>query len=219
MIFQNIKTSFKRLINNKLYTIINVGGLSLSFAVAILILLYVNNELNVDKYHTNLNKLYRLVDRDGNYVSTAAKFGEYIKNKYPEVKHFSRYKTWEGVFQFDDNKNMKVDNVAFLDSSSLDMFSINIIKSNSNKLLQTNHSILLSQKTAKKIFGDSDPLGKTIKFENKHDYIVEGVFEDYPSSSCFQHDAIAYFPSIQFFWGFPEYKVLEEEGNWSFTTF
>ena len=63
MLLQNIKSSIKRLLNNKLYTIINIAGLSLSFAVAILILLYVNNELNVDKNQKNLTRLYRLLKK------------------------------------------------------------------------------------------------------------------------------------------------------------
>ena len=220
MFLRTIKTSFKRLIKNKLYSIINIGGLSLSFAVAILILLFVHNELNVDKYHTNLDNLYRLVDKDGNYTETGAKFGEYIKNKYPVVESFSRYIEVEGIIQFDDNKTIKIENFAFLDSSSLDMFTINIIKKNTNKILRTNQSILLSQNTARKIFGDTDPIGKTIKLDNEDDYIVEGIFEDYPLNSCFKHDAIAYFPSIKFGYGYPEYNILEEEGkNWQFTTF
>ncbi|NOQ26775.1 MAG: FtsX-like permease family protein [Bacteroidales bacterium] len=219
MLLQNIKSSVKRLYNNKLYTIINIGGLSLSFAIAILILLYVHNELNVDKHHTNLDNLYRLVDKDGNYTNTNAKFGEYIKNKYPEVESFSRYFEVEGIFQFNDNKTIKIKNFAFLDSSSLDMFSINIIKKNTNQLLHTDQSILLSQNTARKYFGDTDPIGKTIKLDNYYDYIVEGIFEDYPTNSSFKHDVIANFPSVKFGWGYPKFNVLEIEEIWAFTTF
>ncbi len=75
MLLQNIKSSLKRLSNNKLYTIINLGGLALSFSVAILILLFVHNELNVDKYHENLDNLYRLVENKDNHAYTAATFG------------------------------------------------------------------------------------------------------------------------------------------------
>jgi ABC-type antimicrobial peptide transport system permease subunit len=219
MQLQDIKTSLKRLISNKLYSIINIGGLSLSFAIAILILLYVHNELNVDKYHTNLNNLYRLVNRSTSYTSTATKFREYIKNKYSEVESASRYIGLSGVFLYDDNKSIKIENVAFLDSSALKMFSINIIKGKHKYLLRNEQSILISSSTAEKLFGNNDPLGKIIRFENTHDYIIEGIFEDYPTSSCFKHDVIANFPSIKYFWGFPEYNVLESEGSWSFATF
>lgn len=81
MLLQNIKSSLKRLSNNKLYTAINLGGLSLSFAIAILILLYVYNEFTVDKYNKNLNSLYRLTEKKDNHSYTAAKFGDYIINK------------------------------------------------------------------------------------------------------------------------------------------
>jgi|GEM_PF-3231775 len=220
MIFQNIKTSLKRLLNNKLYSIINIGGLSLSFAVAILILLYVNNELNVDKYHTNLNKIYRLVDRNGNYASVSAKFGEYIKNKYPEVESFSRYVELESVFQYEGNKSIKIDHIAFLDSSALDIFSINILKSKSKDMLRNDQSIIISESIAKKLFGEKNPIGQVMRYGNIYDYIIEGVFEDYSPTSCFKHDVIASFPSVKYIWGgFPEYNVVEAEGNWSFTTF
>ena len=219
MIFQNIKTSLKRLINNKLYSIINIGGLSLSFAIAILILLYVHNELTTDKYHSNLDNLYRLTENKNKSADTPAKLGEYIKNKFPEIKYFTRYKEFNRVIQYDDNKSIKMDHIAYMDSSCLDMFTIHILKSNQGKLLGTNQSVIISETTAKKLFGDADPIGKTIRLENKHDYIIEGVFEDYPANSSFQHNIIASFPSVKFFWGWPEYNVLEEEGNWSVSTY
>jgi len=220
MILQNIKSSIKRLAHNKLYTIINLGGLSLSFAVAILILLYVHNEFNTDKYHKNLNKIYRLVDRNGNYATVAAKFGEYINNKYPEVESFSRYVELESFFVYDDKESIKIDHIAFLDSSALDIFSINIINSNSKYLLRNEQSILISESIAKKLFGNKDPIGQVMRYENMHDYIIEAVYKDYPSNSSFKHDVIANFPSVKFIWGgYPEYDVLAQEGNWSFTTF
>jgi putative ABC transport system permease protein len=219
MIFQNIKTSLKRLVNNKLYTVINVGGLSLSFAVAILMLLYVHNELTTDKYHSNLDNIYRLTENKNKSDDTPAKFGEYVKNKFPEIKYFTRYKEFNQVIQYDNDKSIKMDHIAYMDSSCLEMFSINIVKNNRNKLLRTNQSIIISETTAKKLFGDADPLGKTIRFENKHDFVIEGVFEDYPSNSSLHHNIIASFPSIKFFWGWPDYDILKEEGNWSVSTY
>jgi len=219
MMLQNIKSSIKRLGNNKLYTIINVGGLSLSFAVAILLLLYVHNEITTDKYHKNLNSLYRLTESKDKHDDTAVKFGEYIKEKFPEIKYFTRYQEFNQAIQYDNDKSIKMDHIAYMDSSCLEMFSINIVKSNRNKLLRTNQSIIISETTAKKLFGDADPIGKTIRFENLHDYIIEAVFEDYPINSSLQHNIIASFPSIKFFWGWPDYDVLKEEGNWSVSTY
>ena len=219
MLLQNIKSSIKRLLNNKLYSLINIGGLSLSFAVAILILLYIHNELTTDKYHKNLDKLYRLTENKNTSADTPAKFGEYVKDKFPEIKYFTRYKEFDQVIQYDNDKSIKMDHVAYMDSSCLEMFSIKIVKSNRNKLLRTNQSIIISETTAKKLFGDADPIGKTIRFENLHDYIIEGVFEDYPTNSSLQHNIIASFPSIKFFWGWPDYDVLKDEGNWSVSTY
>jgi putative ABC transport system permease protein len=220
MLLQNIKSSLKRLSNNKLYTIINLGGLALSFAIAILILLYVHNELNVDKYHKNLDNLYRLVENKRNHAYTPATFGEFIINKYPEVKYVSQYFVlFDPIFQYGNNKSIKIENLAYADSSFLRMFSIHILKSNTTNLLCTNQSIIISQKTARKLFGDSDPLGQTMRFENTHDYIVEAVFEDYPSNSSFKHDVIASFPSVKYLMGYPEYDVMKDDGNASFSTF
>jgi len=220
MFIQNIKSSIKRLFQNKLYTIINVGGLALSFAIAILILLYVHNELNVDKYHKNLDNLYRLVENKDNHAYTAATYGGYAINKYPEAKYVAQYYVeYDRIFQYGNNKSIKIENLAYADSSFLKMFSINIIESNTNKLLCTDQSIIISQKTAQKLFGDADPLGQTMRLENTHDYIVEGIFEDYPSNSSFKHDIIAYFPSVKFMMGFPDYDVTKHDYNNMFTTF
>ncbi|MCB2196312.1 MAG: ABC transporter permease [Bacteroidetes bacterium] len=219
MLLQNIKSSIKRIARNKLYSIINIGGLALSFAIAILILLYVHNELNVDTYHKNLNNLFRLVDNKSKNAYTPATFGEFIINKYPEVKYVSQYFVHDAIFQYGNNKSVKVENLAYADSSFLDMFSINILKSKKNELLTTNQSIIISQKTAKKLFGDTDPLGQIMRFENTYDYVVEGVFEDYPSNSSFKHDVIANFPSVKYLFGYPEYDVMKDEGNGSFSTF
>jgi len=220
MFIQNIKSSIKRLFQNKLYTIINIGGLALSFAIAILILLYVHNELNVDKYHENLANLYRLVENKDNHAYTAATYGDYAINKYPEAKYVAQYYVeYDRIFQYGNNKSIKIENLAYADSSFLKMFSINIIESNTNNLLCTNQSILISQKTAQKLFGDSDPLGQIMRIENVHDYIVEGVFEDYPSNSSFKHDVIANFPSVKFLMGYPEDDVTKSDYNNMFTTF
>jgi len=220
MLPQNIKSSIKRLAQNKLYATINIGGLALSFAVAILILLYVHNELNVDQYHKNLDSIYRLVDNKGNHAYTAAPYGEYTLNKYPEAKYVSQYYVeYDRIFQYGNNKSIKIENLAYADSSFLKMFSINILKSNTSNLLSTNESIIISQKTAQKLFGDSDPLGQIMRIENTHDYIVQGVFEDYPSNSSFKHDAIANFPSVKFLMGFPDYDVTKANYNNMFATF
>ena len=218
MLLQNIKSSIKRLTNNKLYSIINIGGLALSFAVAILILLYVYNELNVDKYHKNLDNLYRLVDNKSKNAYTPATFGEFIINKYPEVKYVSQYFVNNAVFQYGSNESIKIENLAYADSSFLKMFSIHILKRNTTNLLSTDQSIIISQKTAQKLFGDSNPLGQTMRFENAHDYIIEAVFEDYPSNSSFKHDVIASFPSVKYLFGYPEYDVMKDPGNGSFST-
>ncbi|OFX27300.1 MAG: hypothetical protein A2041_06240 [Bacteroidetes bacterium GWA2_31_9b] len=218
MILQIIKSSVKRLSNNKLYTFINLGGLALSFAIAILIFLYVYNELTVDNNQKNINSLYRLVENNDKSAYTAATYGKFIINKYPEVKYISHYFKAENIFQYNNNQSIKIENVAFLDSSYLDMFSINIIKRNTNKLLCTNQSIIISQNIAYKLFGNTNPLGQVMRIENTHDYVVEGIFEDYPSNSSFKHDVIANFNSIKFLWGFPEYDVTIDDGNGSFST-
>ena len=220
MLLQNIKSSIKRLAQNKLYAIINIGGLALSFAVAILILLYVHNELNVDQYHKNLANIYRLVENKDQHAYTAAPYGEYALNKYPEAKYVAQYyMEYDRIFQYGNNKSIKIENLAFADSSFLKMFSVHILKSNTSNLLSTNQSIIISQKTAQKLFGDSDPLGKIMRIENTHDYIVQGVFEDYPSNSSFKHDAIANFSSVKFLMGFPDYDVTKAIYNNMFATF
>ena len=124
MLQQNIKISQKRLTNNKLYTIINIGGLLLSFTI--LILLYVNKEFNVDKHLTNLAQLYSLNYKVTNNALTSAHFDKKIINY----------------------------NEDFIGSSFLDMFSAKIIKKNKNVFFRIGKSILISESTEKKNYNE-----------------------------------------------------------------
>ena len=219
MLLQNIRASVKRLFTNKLYSLINIGGLSLSFAIAILIFLFVNNELSSDKHHKNVDKIYRVYNTETNDAYTAASFKDYIVNKHPEFECGSRYVKFYGAFQYSDNKSIIIENPAFVDSTFLDMFTINIIKKSKQKLLRTDQSILISEGIANKLFGDSDPLDQVIRFDNRIDYVIEGVYEDYPSNSSFPHDVIGNFPSIKLFWGYPDFNILEDDNQCAFGTY
>jgi putative ABC transport system permease protein len=185
------KIGWRNLLRNKGYSFINIGGLALGMAVAMLISLWVYDELSYNKYHKNYDriaKVYRNEIRSGeiqtNPVHTTG-LGTLLKTEY--AAHFSkvvlvRQRVEERVIAFDDKKfNQKG---YFMQPDGLAMFSLKM-KLGTWRALDDMRSIVISESLAKKIFGNADPLNEIISMDAKWDLKVTGVYEDLPKNSEF----------------------------------
>ncbi len=192
MIKNYLKIALRNIARHKGYSLINILGLAVGMACCILILLWVFDELSYDRFHENLDQLYHIV------VSTEHGFGEScpwalipaLKNDYPEVikgSHFFRatllMKVEERLFN---------ETCALVMPEFLEMFSFPLVKGNAQNAFKDRNSVVLTEKTAAKYFGDDDPIGRTIQFNNRIDLQVTGVLKNIPANSCFQFDLLTH---------------------------
>ena len=190
MMFKNyFKITFRNITRRKMHSFINIIGLAIGITCSIFILGYVQNELSYDRFLKNADNLYVLTFDNGS-TSTPTALSEYLKSEYPEIVKSTRLHTmWHNYLTY---KNISAfqNGGAIVDPDFLSMFSINIINGDSKTPLANPNSILLSESVARKYFGNENPVGKTILYENYLDLQVTGVYEDYPENSHIRCDFI-----------------------------
>jgi putative ABC transport system permease protein len=204
------KVALRNILRHKGFSIINMFGLAVGMAVCILILLWVWDETSYDRFHENIDELYRVVEHQ-NYTSgsmfpvavTPEPIGPALKDDYPEVLEFARLRVFRNVLVEYKDSAFFEDGICLADPSLLDMFDFPLLEGNKESVLPGPESIVLSERMAKKYFRNEDPLGKTIAFFNGVDMVVSGVMKDIPRNSHLQFDFLGHFDFIQknFGWG------------------
>jgi len=189
--------SFKR---QRAYIIINILGLSIGIACSLLIALFVLNEASYDKFNTKRERIFRLIlngkiggqEIIGAYTSAA--MGPTMANEFPEIEDFLRMNgRGPTVVEFDD-QTFTEDDMIEADSSFFNFFSIPILKGDPNNLLNAPRKVVLSESTAKKIFGDENPIDKALKIgSDSVRYTISGVMADIPVNSHFKANIISSF--------------------------
>ena len=204
MIRNFIKIALRNLLKNRLYTFINVGGLAISIAVCTLILLFVQSETSYDDYHPNKENLYRLAlerlypDHVSYYAITPAAMGKQAYTDFPEVVNYTRvWKPFNEVsVQYEDQSFLEPRLMA-ADSNFFDIFGIEIKLGDPKQIFTTQNSVVLTESTAKKYFGNDDPMGKILEGAFG-DLIVSGVTENVPENTHFHYDMLINTQSVQF---------------------
>ena len=191
MIKNFLKITFRNLLRHKGFSAINISGLAIGMASAILIFLWMFNEISYDRFHANKDYLYQAWNRgvfDGKlqcWSSTPQLLGPTLKLEYPEVANISRYYSRWFVTKVGDKKVSSQAIIA--DPSFLSMFSFPLLKGNVNTVLNSPYSMVITEKMAKKMFGDADPMGKLINID-KDNFTVTGIFKDPPVNTVFQFE-------------------------------
>ncbi len=190
-------TAIRNLYKQKAYFFINVFGLAIGLASFIFISIYVLHELSYDKFHSNHENIYRVFIKgemsgqslDGS--TTASPMAAALLNDYPEVENvvrIGRFGTW---IVSHENKTFIEDHFLFADSSFFNIFDFKLIEGDPNKALTHPRSVVLTESSAKKYFGDENPMGKLLKVEQDTVfYKVTGIAEDAPENSHIQFDMI-----------------------------
>ena len=167
---------------------------------------YLNNELKYDKFNERSSRIYRLTtrfyvqDRIMELATTSYIQGEMVKNEFPEVEdyvRFSRYGT-SRIIKYGE-KTFTEDKFLWADNSLFSIFSFKLKKGDPKLALTGPYSVVITEKMAKKYFGDEDPLGKSLLVHNKDLYKVTGILEDYPQTSHIRPDFIASFTSLNIY--------------------
>jgi len=208
------KIGWRNLVRNKGYSFINIGGLALGMAVAILIGLWIHDELMFNRFHKNYDRIgqvYRHNTRQGeiqtgNILTTGT--GTLLRNEYG--LHFEkvvmvRGRNEEHVLGFGENQFTQIG--YFMQPDGPEMFTLTMIHGTRDGLTDMN-SILLSQSMAIKFFNNENPVGKIIRFDNQWDLKITGVFEDLPKNSVFS-DATYFAPLDLFLNGWTHLNVWD----------
>ncbi len=198
-----IITTLRNISRNRVYAFINVFGLSIGLASSILILLFVNSELSYDKHHEQGDRIYRLYISgmlEGNELNggwSAIPSGPAFQQEIPEVKDFTRFKTWgQNVLIREDEKFIQ-ETFVFADSSVFRIFDFNLIRGDPDKALTEPNTIVLTESLARKIFKDEDPVGKVLGLnQDTTIYRVTGVMEDLPPTTHFRFNSLASYHSL-----------------------
>ncbi len=190
--FKNYFTTALRNIRKyKTFSSINILGLALGIAASSLILLWVEDELSYDKYHNNLDNLYKIVlNVEGEWWGSSNwALSPILKQQYPEVERATRYADRTRLLEYRENRFYE--SGAFVDEDFLEMFSYQFIEGNPETALSTINSIILTEETAIKYFASEDPMGKILTMNNETNFTVTGIIENVPSSSTFQFNFLA----------------------------
>ena len=193
MIKNYFKIAWRNLIRNNAFSIINIVGLAIGMASAILIFEWVQNELSFDQFHTNRDTLYKVWNRNtpkgavNAFDVTSGAVAPELKRDFPEVKAVARV-TWPTprLFSFAD-KSIKATGLD-VDKPFLTMFSFPLVKGSALQALDDVNSVVLTQTLASKIFGNENPIGKIVKLDNKTAYKVTGVLKDLPNNTQFDFE-------------------------------
>jgi putative ABC transport system permease protein len=190
MIRNYLKIAWRNLTKNPAYSSINIGGLAVGMAVAMIIGLWIFDELSYDKYHHNYDRLAQVMQHQtfnghrGTEQSIPMPLVDELKNKYPDDFKYLAMASWEGdhILTYGDLKITRSGN--YMGEDIPEMLTLRMLKG-TRKGLQASNSILLSASTAEALFGKEEPLGKLIKIDNKNDVTVTGVYEDIPFNNRF----------------------------------
>ncbi len=191
--FKNyFKTAFRNIRKNKLYSAINIFGLSVGLCACLLIGIYINHELSYDKFNVNADRIVRVTmdygsgGTDNNVAYTGTKVGPEFKRRFPMVKDEVRTFISHNVVKSGD-KMFDEPRILYADSPFFKMFSFHFIEGNPATTLDATDKIAISESMAKKYFGNNDAINKIITSGGK-DLRVSGVFEDVPQNSQLKFD-------------------------------
>jgi putative ABC transport system permease protein len=208
--FKNyLKVAWRNIVRHKGHSFINIFGLAVGIASCITILLWVRDEASYDRFHANAGSIYRIVvqasDPGGGEESFAVlppNLGPALKADFPEVRQAARHLPVGQQIVANGDKRFFEKNVSLVDPEFLQMFSFPLRRGQAGNVLADPRSIVLTATTAAKYFGAEDPLGRTLRLNNRTDYTVSGILADIPAHSHLSFDILLPLQAAKEF-GFP----------------
>ncbi|GGI50022.1 ABC transporter permease [Mucilaginibacter galii] len=212
---QFLKIALRNLQRNKSISFINITGLGIGIASAVLILLWVQNQYSYDQFHQNKSSIYQLINRQkahgeiNAWPNTPIPMAPAVKAQFAEVKDAVRI-NWVGSFVLKyGSKQLETEGFT-TDPGFLKVFSFPLLKGNAATALNGTHSIVLTQKLANKLFGTADPMGKIMAVDSTRNFIVTGVLKDLPNNTTFNFEYLV--P-----WSYMK-EVGWENNSWDFSS-
>lgn len=192
MLLNYLKIAWRNLLKNKMYSFINIGGLAVGMAVAMMIGLWVNDELSFDTYHQNYDRIAQVMQhatfngKVGTQTSNPAQMAPEIRAKYgSSFKHVVQ-SSWEGSYVLSLGDNHVTKEGIYFEPEAPAMLGLKM-RYGTYAGLKDPYSIMLSESVAKSLFGNQNPLDKTLKINRTYDVKVTGVYEDLPYNTSFRN--------------------------------
>ncbi|SHI00618.1 putative ABC transport system permease protein [Chryseolinea serpens] len=203
MFRNNFRVAFRSLLKNKVYSLINIAGLSIGMAVFVLILLYIQHERTFDQFHTHKDRIYRIQqdrfnrgERTLHSVTGCYAAGPAIKASFPEVVDYVALHKVEPIIAY-KGEGFKEENTCFATDKFFKYFSFRLLKGVDTLVLKEPHTAVVSRSFANRVFKNEDPIGKTLSFRGTYDFDVTGVFEDMPENSHMKFDLMISYPTLE----------------------
>jgi len=196
MLKNYLKIALRNIRRHKVYSFINIAGLTIGITCVVLLFLWVQDELSYDKFHEKIDNIYLVSahikkEKDELQVPSVPGVGPLLKELFPEVEESARflagYRTF--VLRYQD-KTFSERRVFPADPEVLEMFTFPLIEGDPKTALKDPYSLVLSERVAKKYFGDESPIGKVITVDNQHPMKVMGVMKEVPSNSAFRFNIL-----------------------------
>ncbi|GLU52700.1 ABC transporter permease [Dyadobacter frigoris] len=223
MLGNYFKIAFRNLAKNKVYSFINISGLAMGMAVTMLIGLWIYDEISFNRYHKNYDTIaqIRRLYTDPNIQKTDGTdaqqlpMGAVLKSNYHQYFKHILMAWWVGEYTLSTEDKKMPKKGEFIEAGALEMLSLKMLRGNYASLNEL-HSIVLSKSASEAIFGQEDPINKSLKINNRIDVVVTGVYEDIPRNTRFSE--------VQFFspwdlWVASNDWIKQNENDWGNSSF
>ncbi len=227
MLKNYFKLAWRNLMKYKFISFINLFGLTIGLTCCLLILTYILNELSYDKYNKNADRIYRVTrtfyDGNGkemlNLSTVAPPFGYYLPTDFPEIEKITRLlNNGTTPLRYKD-KLINEPNVYFADENLFDVFTVDVLKGNPKTALNEPFSVMLTEETARKYFGNEDPINKVLRANDQFDVKVTGVYKNFPPNAHIHPNILVSFNTLKDSAVYGAENLRTNWGNNSFFTY
>jgi len=194
MVKNNIKVAYRSMMRHKFYSMLNLAGLAISMAACVFIAIYVKDELSYDKHFQNSERIFRVANylkfanNEFNLPTAPDPLAKTVKEEFPEVIKAGRNRGDASMMIQVGENFYQQEHITWADQEWMDIFKFSVLQGDKDHLLDQPNTVVLEQTTARKFFGEEDPLGKVIKVNNTDDMVVTGVIADIPDNTHFNYD-------------------------------
>jgi putative ABC transport system permease protein len=210
LLWSNVRIALRRLRLQKAYSLINIGGLSLGLTTCLLVFLWVQDEVGYDRFHEragSIAQVYNTFERGGGesmvHMGSFYPLATALKAECPEVAEAARIQVERGLSIRGEAQTSNTDAVALADPSLFKIFTFPFVRGDAATALEDKFAVVLTERMARKYFGDGNPIGRTLRVNGEFDVRVSAVIRDVPAQSSLRFDAVVPF-ALQFAPSFQE---------------
>lgn len=228
MIANYFKVAIRNIFKNRIYSFINIAGLGLGLATGFIMLLWVNNEYSMNRYHKHADRIYQVTARlkwgtgEAVWETTPAPLASFAKDNISDIEQVARLKSNNAINQVVKiaNKTFIENQIGYTENELFKIFDFPVIAGNPKEPLAGGLSVVLTGSTAKKYFGEDDAVGKIIRFRDTS-FVVSAVIKDFPVNSSLHYSALFSLDIVKLkFRGNGKWKTIDQDwGNYDYSTF